>query len=134
MKASQLSFQVAVLCAVAGMAWGIVMGISQNHAAMTAHAHLNLLGWVSLFLFGIFYHLHPAIDGSRMAMMQVWIWIIGTVILTIGVWQLYSGHSIGDTIAAVGSFIALAGMLLFGWLVVRRPTQQTAAQPVTSAR
>jgi len=30
------------------------MGISKDHAAMPAHAHLNLLGFVSLFLFGFY--------------------------------------------------------------------------------
>ena len=81
MKASSLSFQAAVVLVVAGMIWGIVMAASGDHAAMPAHAHLNLLGWVSLFLFGIFYHLHPALDRSRAAMVQVWVWIVGTVIL-----------------------------------------------------
>ncbi len=53
MKASSLCFQAAVLFVIAGMIWGIVMAISEDHSAMPAHAHLNLLGWVSLFLFGI---------------------------------------------------------------------------------
>ena len=43
------------------------MAISNDHAAMPAHAHLNLLGFVALFLFGVFYHLHPAIDRSKAA-------------------------------------------------------------------
>jgi len=71
MRASSLSFRAAVVLVVAGMVWGIVMAISQDHAAMPAHAHLNLLGWVSLFLFGIYYHLHPTIDRSRTALVQV---------------------------------------------------------------
>ena len=70
MKASSLSFPAAVVMVIAGMVWGIVMAISQDHSAMPAHAHLNLLGWVSLFLFGIFYHLHPAIDRSRAALFR----------------------------------------------------------------
>jgi FtsH-binding integral membrane protein len=121
MKASTVSFPAAVLMAIAGMIWGIVMAISGDHSALPAHAHLNLLGWVSLFLFGLFYQLHPAIDSSRTAMIQVAIWIIGTIILTIGVGLVYTGHQSGDPIAATGSLIVLAGMLLFGWLVVRRP-------------
>ena len=121
MKASTVSFPAAVLMAVVGMIWGIMMAISEDHSAMPAHAHLNLLGWVSLFLFGLFYQLHPAIDRSRSAMIQVAIWIIGTIILTIGVGLVYTGHQSGDPIAATGSLIVLAGMLLFGWLVVRRP-------------
>lgn len=120
MKASTLCFPAAVLMVVAGMIWGIIMAISNDHSAMPAHAHLNLLGWVSLFLFGIFYHLHPAVDRSKGAIAQVAVWIIGTVILTIGVGLVHTGHDIGDPIAAVGSLIVLAGMLLFGWLVVRR--------------
>ena len=100
MKASSLSFQAAVLMVVAGMIWGLVMAISGNHASMPAHAHLNLLGWVSLFLFGIFYHLHPAIDDSWTAMVQVCIWIVATVIMTTGIGLVYSGHEIGDLIAA----------------------------------
>jgi len=117
MKASSLSFQAAVVLVVAGMIWGIVMAASGDHAAMPAHAHLNLLGWVSLFLFGIFYHLHPALDRSRV---QVWVWIVATVVMSIGVGLVHTGHEIGDPIAAVSSLIVLADMLLFGWLVFRR--------------
>jgi hypothetical protein len=128
MKASSLSFQAAVLFVVAGMIWGIVMAISDDHSAMPAHAHLNLLGWVSLFLFGIFYHLHPAIDHSRTASIQVWIWIASTVILTVGVGLVHTGHAVGDAIAAVGSIIVLADMLLFGWLVLRREAVKVDAR------
>jgi len=124
MKASSVSFPVGVLMVVAGMIWGIIMAVSHDHSAMPAHAHLNLLGWVSLFLFGLFYHLHPAIDRSRAALVQVAVWIVGTVILTFGVGLLHTGHDIGQPFAAGGSFIVLASMLQFGWLVVRR--DQTA--------
>lgn len=119
MKASSLSFQAAVLMVIVGMVWGIVMGISKDHATMPAHAHLNLLGWVSLFLFGVFYRLHPALDRSRVASIQVWAWIVATVILTVGVALVHSGREAGDPIAAVGSLLALGDILLFGWLVFR---------------
>ena len=123
MKASSLSFPAAVLFVTAGMVWGIVMAISKDHSAMPAHAHLNLLGWVSLFLFGLFYHLHPTIDRSRAAVAQVCIWMGGTVVLTVGVGLIHTGRAIGEPIAAVGSFIALADMVFFGWLVIRRPLE-----------
>jgi peptidoglycan/LPS O-acetylase OafA/YrhL len=126
MKASSVCFPVAVLMVLAGMIWGIIMAISDDHSAMPAHAHLNLLGWVCLFLFGIFYHLHPAIDRSRTALVQVWVWILTTIILTIGVGLVHTGHPIGDPIAAVGSLIVFADMLLFGWLVLRRERIEAA--------
>jgi putative Mn2+ efflux pump MntP len=120
MKASSLSFRAAVLLVVVGMSWGIAMAISENHQTMPAHAHLNLLGWVSLFLFGIFYHLHPAIDRSRAAAVQVWTWIAATVLLVIAVGMIYTGRPLGEPIAAIASIIILLDMLLFGWLVFRR--------------
>jgi hypothetical protein len=64
-KASVLSFQAAVLFIVAGMIWGLEMAISNDHSAMPAHAHLNLLGWVSLFLFGIYYQAIPMARGGK---------------------------------------------------------------------
>jgi len=134
MKASILSFRAAVLMVIAGMIWGIVMGISQDHSTMPAHAHLNLLGWVSLFLFGIYYHLHPTVDVNRLAAGQVWVWIVATIILTIGVGLVHSGHAIGDPIAAVSSLVVLADALLFGWLVFRgEPAEFTRRRPAVPA-
>ena len=134
MKASILCFRAAVLLAIAGMLWGIVMGISEDHSTMPAHAHLNLLGWVSLFLFGIYYHLHPTVDRNSLATLQVWIWIAGTIIMTIGVGLVHSGHEIGDPIAAVSSLLILADTLLFGWLVFRRePVEQTSQRSSVAA-
>jgi hypothetical protein len=135
MKASVLSFQAAVLFVIAGMIWGLVMAITVDHSSMPAHAHLNLLGWVSLFLFGIYYRLHPWLEGAKSARVQVWGWIVGTVILAIGVALVHTGHVIGDPIAAVGSILVLLDMLLFGWLVFRgehtkAATLRGAASPV----
>jgi len=120
MKASVLSFRAAVVMVVAGIIWGIAMGISEDHSTFPAHAHLNLLGWVSLFLFGIYYHLHPSLDRNRLASVQVWVWIAATIVLSIGVALVHSGRTIGDPIAAISSLAILADMLLFGWLVYRR--------------
>ena len=120
MKASSASFQAAVLFVLAGMIWGLQMAISDDHSAFPAHAHLNLLGWVSLFLFGIYYRLNPALDASRAAIVQVGIWCIGTVIMVIGVGLVHTGHESGDPIAAVGAIMVFVGMAHFAWLVFQR--------------
>ncbi len=134
MKASSICYPAAVLLVLVGMVWGIQMAMSQDHSAMPAHAHLNLLGWVSLFLFGIFYQSHPAIDRSGLARAQVYVWILGTVVLTVGVVLVHTDHPVGDPIAAVGSLIVLLGMLLFGWLVLKgRSDEQTAGRRLTPA-
>ena len=135
MKASVLSFRAAVLFALIGMGMGIAMAIARDHAAMPAHAHLNLLGWVSLFLFGIYYRLNPALDVSRLALVQVGVWSLGTVVLTIGVAAIHMGYEAADPIAGVGSLFVLAAMVLFAALVFR-PTlgmRRTSALLLTPA-
>ena len=75
MKVSSVCFRAAVLLVLAGMVWGLQMAILQDHSAFPAHAHLKLFGFVSLFLFEIYYRLHPSLVRSRVALIQVWIWI-----------------------------------------------------------
>lgn len=128
MKASTLSFRLAVLFVVAGMAMGIGMAAAQDHSIMPAHAHLNLLGWVSLFLFGIYYERRPALDMSRLAVIQVGLWSVGTVILTIAVAGIHLGYEAMDPVAALASLIVLAAMLLFGYFVFR-PAASMAPSP-----
>jgi cbb3-type cytochrome oxidase subunit 1 len=122
MKASTLSFRLAVLFVVAGMAMGIGMAASQDHSIMPAHAHLNLLGWVSLFLFGIYYERRPTLDASRLATIQVWLWSAGTVVLTIAVAAIHLGYTAADPVAGLASLLVLAAMLLFGYFVFRLPS------------
>lgn len=60
-RVSSAFFTVAALCGLAGMVWGSYMGSTHDHAMMPAHAHLNLLGWVTLSIMGGFY----ALPGNR---------------------------------------------------------------------
>ena len=69
--------------------------------------------------------LHPSLDQSCAALIQVWIWIAATIILVIGVALVHRGDENGDPIAAVGSFVVLGDMLLFGWLLHK--SEQEAA-------
>ena len=102
-----LSFRAAVLMGAAGMLWGLYVGVSEDHSAMPAHAHLNFLGWVSLFLFGAYYRLHPELDRSRYAMAQVLIWIIATIVMAIALGLVFSWGrpDIGEPITGVASTV-----------------------------
>jgi hypothetical protein len=127
MSASSLCFKAAMLLLLAGMTWGLQMAISQDHSAFPAHAHLNLLGFVALFLFGIFYRLTPSVEANRLAVPQVLVWIAGTVVAAVGIGLAHTGHDIGDPIAAVGSLILFADAVLFTWLVFQAKTVEKIA-------
>lgn len=112
-----------MLLLLAGMLWGLQMAIVDNHAAYPAHAHLTLLGFVALFLFGIFYRLHPTAEASRLAIPQVCVWIVSTIAMAIGVGMIHTGNKAGEPYAAIGSMGAFAGALVFTWLVFREKGQ-----------
>ncbi|MFZ5668170.1 MAG: hypothetical protein ACOY4K_01620 [Pseudomonadota bacterium] len=56
-RVSSAFFLVAALCGLAGMVWGSHMGVTGDHSLHPVHAHLNLLGWVTLAIMGGFYAL-----------------------------------------------------------------------------
>jgi len=68
-RVSRAFFTIATLCGLAGMIWGSWMGSSGDHSLHPAHAHLNLLGWVTLSIMGGFY----ALPGAPKAGVLAWI-------------------------------------------------------------
>ena len=119
MSASSLSFRIAVLFVVIGMIVGVYMAASHEHALAQAHAHINLIGWVSLFLIGLFYERRPQLDKSAGARWQVILYSIGAVVTNASLAALLLGNTGAEPGAAVGSFIVLGSMIWFAWLVFR---------------
>ena len=119
MSASSLSFRIAVLFALVGMIVGVYMAASHDHALAPGHAHINLIGWVSLFLIGLFYERRPQLDKSASARLQVIIYTVGAVVVNASLAAVLLGNPGAEPGAAVGSFVVLGAMLWFGWLVFR---------------
>ena len=66
-RVSAAFFAVGTLCLFLGMAWGMQMGASEDFTMMPAHAHLNLLGFVTMAIYGTFYALTAATLSPRLA-------------------------------------------------------------------
>ena len=83
------------------------------------HVHLNLIGWVSLFLFGLFYKHHPDAIGI-MAIAQIILSAIGYIVMLSGLAGLIlSGSSIFFPLAVSGSVLVWLGFALFFILVAK---------------
>jgi hypothetical protein len=102
-----------------GMLAGIFMGIREDFALAPAHAHLNLVGGVLLFLFGLYYRVVPAAGTTTLAKVQGWLHILGAILFPVGVaLVILKGPSfIATTI--VGSLVVTAAMALFAVIVFR---------------
>ena len=80
-RVSTAFFAVGVVYVLIGMLWGMDMGASGNHAALPAHAHLNLLGWVTMALYGTFYALARGQYSTRLAWTNFVLSNIGVIIM-----------------------------------------------------
>lgn len=64
--------KIAVVYLVLGALLGVYMGATSVFTLAPVHAHLMLLGWASLALAGIIYHLYPAAAATRLATIHFW--------------------------------------------------------------
>ena len=104
---------VSVVVLLVGMLAGIVMGIQQDFTLAPAHTHLNLIGGVMLFLFGLYYRLVPAAGTSVLAKVQGWLHIVGAILFPAGVAVVIVKGASFIAAPIIGSLIVPAAMALF---------------------
>ena len=119
--------RLSIVLLLIGMTGGIAMGISQSFTLMPAHSHLNLVGGVLLFLFGLYYRLVPEAGASRLAVIQGWLHMIGAVMFPGGLAvMLLAGHHL-VFLPIIGSFVVLGAVALFAVIVFRTAKVVTAS-------
>ena len=111
--------RVSVVLIIVSTVLGIGMGISQDFSLMSAHSHLNLLGFVALFLAALYYNAVPLAANIVLAKAHAWIAVVGAVIFPAGVAMVLLGGHHYELTPIIGSLIVLAGMVLFAWVVFR---------------
>ena len=114
-----LMMRTATVLLVIGMLWGIEMGIRQNFAMAPAHAHLNLVGGVLLFVFGLYYKLFPAAGDSLLATWQGRLHILGAILFPLGVAIVVAKGETFIILPIIGSLIVLVAVILFAVIVLR---------------
>ncbi len=109
----------AAILAVIGMCLGIWMGTREDFTFAPVHAHINLVGWASMFLFGLWYKLHPAVAGRGIAHIHYWVALVGVVCLAIGIFGSLLPNAALFKVVIPGSLLTLVSMLIFVWNVAR---------------
>ena len=100
---------------------GVFMGASHDHSLMSVHAHLNLLGWVSLTLIGVIYHLFPKAGESRLAPVQFWLHNVALPPMMLALAFLLKGSTGAEPVIGITSILILVSVFLFaGNVLVKR--------------
>jgi uncharacterized membrane protein len=128
-------FRISVSLGLIGIVLGIVMGIRQDFVLMPAHAHLNLLGFVTMFLSALYYRVVPEAAASGLARYQAIVSVAGAVVFPIGIaCVLLGGHDRFEPVVVAGALTVLLGMALFAVIVFRTCGQQRATPAAAEAR
>jgi FtsH-binding integral membrane protein len=112
-------FVLGVLFALTGMSLGTYMGITQDFLLAPVHAHINLVGWATHFLFGLYYRSEPGNAKGALPETHFWCAVIGGILLPIGIVGAVTQNATLDLFVIPGTLLTLASMLLFLAVVIR---------------
>ncbi|WP_035347204.1 hypothetical protein [Halalkalibacter hemicellulosilyticus] len=86
MNRTKLLLRFSAVYAVIGVFIGGHMAGAGSYMFRAIHAHILVVGWLSLFAFAVFYALFKIPKSSKLASVQVWTALIGSFGLTAGMW------------------------------------------------
>jgi len=106
-----------------GMALGLHMAKSQDFAMHGLHAHLNLLGFVLMTLFGLCYHAWPKMQEGALATVHYLLHTVSVAVALTLLYFLLSDYELAPKIAPAMNMILMgtyAGVILFAYLFFTR--------------
>lgn len=112
--------QIASIYMVVGLGMGMFMGIAQDFRLSSAHAHLALLGWVTLALTGLFYLARPSWSHGALARAHFWLHNAGLPIMIVSLGLFAYGYERAEPFIALGSTVVSVALLLFAVRVLRQ--------------
>ncbi|MGA8708342.1 MAG: hypothetical protein WB646_15300 [Steroidobacteraceae bacterium] len=109
----------AVVYFIVGIVLGLQMAASNDFTLAPVHAHLNLLGWVSLAIVAIVYRLWPATERSPLAKLHFVLYNIGLPFMMLGLAMLLRQAPHFQLVLGVSGTLVIIGIVCFAanvWL------------------
>ncbi|MCM3585898.1 cytochrome-c oxidase [Mesobacillus maritimus] len=101
--------KLAAFYFLVGVAMGLTMEIIGDHRLSGAHAHINLIGWASMALFGIIYVLFPKAGETKLAQLHFWLYNISFPLFMLGLsFILLGNESLLILLMVFPNFLVLA--------------------------
>jgi cbb3-type cytochrome oxidase subunit 1 len=105
--------KISVVYFVIGVLLGMFMSMTHKFDFTAVHAHVNLLGWVSMAVAGLIYAVFPAAAETTMAKVHFWLHNISLPIMMIGLAFLVSGVTQAEPAVATGGTLMVLGVIVF---------------------
>ncbi|WP_022730021.1 hypothetical protein [Fodinicurvata sediminis] len=123
---SLLYFRTAAVFLLLGIVMGLHMAATHDHSTLAAHAHVNLLGWVTPALFGAYFAFNPGQAERRLARLQYGVYVVGVVLMSPMLYLMLRGQAQLEPMVIVSSLLVLAGAILFAIIAFTGPVRMVA--------
>lgn len=120
--------KLAVIYLVAGMSLGIGMGIAEDHTLRGVHAHINLLGWATLALSAIIFHLFPDLARTRLAAIWFWVYNLALPVAMISLAFMLYGDMRAAPAVKISHILLWLGGILFAANVLINLRERSVAR------
>ena len=104
--------KISVIYLFIGTALGMYISITEDFGLSSVHTHITLLGWTTMTLAGLIYHLFPKVAQSALCKIQFILFNIGLPIMLAG-WAFYLSGFNAVVVVSVGATITSIAILLF---------------------
>ncbi|MHC8514792.1 hypothetical protein [Sporosarcina sp. ITBMC105] len=109
--------RISAVFGLIGAFLGSHMAGSGSYAFRPIHAHILVVGWLSVFAWGVFYKLYQ-VRAKKLVAVHGWTAIIGSIGLTAGMWfQFMQPFGLNETFSLifyiVGGSVLLLSFALF---------------------
>ena len=119
--------RLGALSALVGMSLGVWMGANQDFVLRPVHAHVNLLGFASMMLFGLFYRAFPAAGRGWMPMVHFVLSVVGFLILMPSLTLMLLGKPLFMPGMIASEIMLVASIALFVVIVFKATMAKEAA-------
>lgn len=126
MSVSNNFLRLGVLSALIGMSLGVWMGANQDFVLRPVHAHINLLGFASMMLFGLVYRAFPEAARGRLPMAHFVLSVLGFLVLMPALTLMLLSYQVPTVVLAVSEIMLVLSMLLFTVIIFRATGGRTA--------
>ena len=118
-RVSDRFLQLGVLFALCGMGLGVWMGKTENFTLAPVHAHINLLGWVSMVLYGLIYRAVPRAAQGVLPVIHFWLSTLSVLALIPTLTLFLLGNTALAMPLGLASMALWLSMLLFAVIVFK---------------
>jgi len=125
--------QLGVIAGATGMLLGVWMGSNEDFTLAPVHAHINLLGWVSMLLYGLVYRVVPKATVGRLPILHFFLNVLSFLTLVPSLTLFLLGNKEMGPLLGIASIAMFTSMLLFVLIILRATWREDSTASATSS-